>query len=52
MLQETNTVQSEIIEKQNSKISEFEEKFQSLSQYLNPAILILSQLEDISGLSD
>ena len=51
-LEETVTVQSETIEKPNSKISELEEKiieFQALSQYVNLAISsIISQLEDLS----
>ena len=41
MLEETITVQRETIEKfqsEDRKITELEQKFQSLSQYINPAI--------------
>ena len=57
-LEETITVQSQVIEKmeekaqsQDRKIAELEEKFQSLSQYISPAVGVLSsQLEDLSRL--
>ena len=59
MLEETITVQRETIEKfqsEDRKITELEQKFQSLfqsqyvqSQFVNPAISsILSHLEDLS----
>ena len=57
-LEKTVTIQSQVIEKleeksksQDRKIAELEEKFQSLSQYIYPAVSILSsQLEDLSVL--
>ena len=57
-VEETITVQSQVIEKmeekaqsQDRKIAELEERFQSLSQYISPAVGVLSsQLKDLSRL--